>query len=867
MIDNLKNNSVLPTILSIILVLSLWPSAVYAKGSDDEQIYDKESLIDPISSDDLTEVESYGIEEDDEEGFGGEDSSVVVDGSDDRIGGGDLVYEGEPNVLSLTDTVSIGTIEISYDEAQKTISFLGSGKIEPTQIASNAEIQDWLADAEKVIIGAEITELAAYCFRQDQTGIKLPKCTSMEFLGTDITMNNFSLRGLTLLESVKLPSGLTSISSGCFYGCTALSKLIIPTSVTSIGQQTFLNCTSLKTIVNENNESSFPNLMSIGNRAFEGTALSGEIAVALQCVIPNGALPSSVTVKRDYVTSGFDEASGIEWDVSTQGSDRILSLSYTGTGTGVLPMGSYGSATAGVSKWLDATDPDIYSSKGITKVIIGEGIIEVGERCFCNNDGLWPDVVSISIPASVQKIGENAFTSLATLTSFTIAPNSQLKELVASTGGQPRGTWGNCSSLTKLDLSSTQITTWTPEIAGCENLSELVLPSTLTSIEANSFQSVPKLTRFVVPTAVTQMSDSALNYSSISEIVFSSPFVMFSITSGLHMIYCGVSEDQFDQTVLSRAKELWANTNTDYTLTFQPHQCSAGHALSSGQSIDLTCSVCGTSAGVSVEKDGYDYNVNVTAKGLDSSLSSPVSVAFPELVSNFATVGGKFYQGVDLADGLRFSKTTKVETLKGTNGLPVALTVDELTEAPGDLVSHDLYNNVDAIKGALLNELTAAEDATAFHHAHLMAGTEEYSFADLPVSQLTFELPYPVETPELYDFAVAHMVDDAAHPRLDVGDVETLAASKSSTGLRVTVSSLSPFAVSYAQIPSQEQGGAVQGQTPQGMMLGGTPLAQTGDDTTRALQSLGILGVCALVSLVCLEAKRRRSVKLGATGQ
>lgn len=66
------------------------------------------------------------------------------------------------------------------------------------------------------------------------------------------------------LQSVSLPSTLTSIGYAAFNECSALKKVVIPSKVTSIGDGAFWYCTSLKSIV-------IPKSVSeIGKNVFKG---------------------------------------------------------------------------------------------------------------------------------------------------------------------------------------------------------------------------------------------------------------------------------------------------------------------------------------------------------------------------------------------------------------------------------------------------------------------------------------------------------------------------------------------------------------------------------------------------------------------
>lgn len=57
-----------------------------------------------------------------------------------------------------------------------------------------------------------------------------------------------SFTAFTALKSVVLPDGLTSIESYAFLRCSALTSITLPASLTSIGHRAFRNCRSLKTV-------------------------------------------------------------------------------------------------------------------------------------------------------------------------------------------------------------------------------------------------------------------------------------------------------------------------------------------------------------------------------------------------------------------------------------------------------------------------------------------------------------------------------------------------------------------------------------------------------------------------------------------
>ena len=161
----------------------------------------------------------------------------------------------------------------------------------------------------------------------------------------------------SLIKSVVISDGVTSIGYGAFYNCSSLTSVTIPDSVTSIGSGAFENCSSL----------------------------------------------TSVTIGNGVTSIGYDAFRGCS------------SLTSVTIGNGVTSIGY--SAFYRCSSLTSVTIPDSVTSIGncafdgcssLTSVTMGNGVrsmTEIGERTFA----YCYDLQRVSIPKNVTKIYHNAF--------------------------------------------------------------------------------------------------------------------------------------------------------------------------------------------------------------------------------------------------------------------------------------------------------------------------------------------------------------------------------------------------------------------------------------------------------------------------
>ena len=207
--------------------------------------------------------------------------------------------------------------------------------------------------------------------------------------------------------SFTIPNSVTKINTGAFYGCTGLTGITIPDSVKSIMCEAFRDCTSLASVTIPNN------VRDIQERAFSGcTSLTTVTIPQSVLIIEYGAFSKCTSLTSINVLpnnhGGFYSENGIlYWKGINEKGDKIFSLD-------LYPAGKKDSTF---------TIPDgvtyiyYYAFSGcesLTGVKIPDSVTIIGGNAF-ENSGL----TSVTIPASINKIEDQAFGWCSDLTSVT----------------------------------------------------------------------------------------------------------------------------------------------------------------------------------------------------------------------------------------------------------------------------------------------------------------------------------------------------------------------------------------------------------------------------------------------------------------
>ena len=268
----------------------------------------------------------------------------------------------------------------------------------------------------------------------------------------------------SLIESVIINEGCTSIGDYAFAYCRSLTSVTIPSSITSIGKCAFEYCSGLTSVyitdiaawcgISFNNYSFVDsNPLSRANNLY----LNGNLLTDL--VIPN-----SVTSIGSYAFHG------------------CTSLTSVTIPNSVTSIGS-----------------DAFSAcRSLTSVTIPNSVTSIGSDAFNNCTGL----TSIEIPNSVTSIGGGAFSGCTGLTSVTI-PNS-----VTSIGSHA---FNGCTGLTSVTIPNSVTSIEDNAFSGCTGLTSVNIPSSVTKIEWYAFSGCTGLTSVTIPNSVTSIGMEAFS--------------------------------------------------------------------------------------------------------------------------------------------------------------------------------------------------------------------------------------------------------------------------------------------------------------------------------------------------------------------
>ena len=249
---------------------------------------------------------------------------------------------------------------------------------------------------ETVTIGAGVKSVGKNAFASCEklTAVTLP--SSVTTIGVYAFSNCKALTGITI------PSGVKTIKKSAFYGCTALTSVTLPEGLTTIEEGVFTDCDALASI-------ELPaSLQTIGVSALDA--------------------PGLTEIKVQTGNTHFEAAEGVLYN---KGKTALLRYPRKKPGTtftvpaSVTTIGEYAFAVSGLTNvtlpdGLQTIETSAFNDcRALTNVTLPADaqLGTIGENAFYGCEKL----ASLTIPKSVNTIGQLAFAYCVALKDMTVA--------------------------------------------------------------------------------------------------------------------------------------------------------------------------------------------------------------------------------------------------------------------------------------------------------------------------------------------------------------------------------------------------------------------------------------------------------------
>ena len=437
-------------------------------------------------------------------------------------------------------------------------------------------------------------------------------CSSLKSIEIPSTVTNIEGEAFrdTGLESIVLPNGITTIKTSTFKACKSLKRVELPTGLTAIEMMAFTSCTYLESV-------NFPeSLTSVDVSAFSGCPFlviygtPGTIAENYANTYPHKFPFNGVKTESSGICG-----ENIIWSIDESGT-----LTIKGNGN----MYDWISNPSDIVTTYPSSQPTPwhYKKKDITKVIIEDGVTNIGKNSFC----YCPNLIKIELPDSLISIGDSVFVDCKKLESIDIP--SSVKDIGFSA-------FHSCESLKKVELPY-GLTAIDAMFTNCSNLESITIPNSVTTIDHSAFSSCKSLTSITIPENVEYIGNmSFIDCDNLSSII------LYGISTDI-MNYGNVFDNCDNLTIYGKTNsksEIFAKENNISFCTISTAIPTNAKVLINGKEVAFTAYNIGGNnyfklRDVAMALNGSEKNFNVGWDGKNNAISLTSN-------QNYIPVGGE----------------------------------------------------------------------------------------------------------------------------------------------------------------------------------------------------------------------------------
>ena len=376
--------------------------------------------------------------------------------------------------------------------------------------------------------------------------------------GTEITaIGTSAFKDKTNLIFVEVPGSVTKITFGAFSGCAALERISLPFVGTNA------------------NDVSGPNSYHpVFGEIFGATKYNGSISY-YGYYIPTSLKSVEITGQyiRSYAFSGF---TGLKNIYIGRNVERIADNAFEGCTN--LKSVHISDLAAWCNISFDSTEanPLIYANNLylnevlLQELIIPEGVTEISSFAF----SFFKTLKSITIPSTVESIGDDAFYNCTGLTEIVFnavnaeilsnggtffnagsnsegidvvfgetvvtipdylffsaiyPPNIKNVKIGSNVTSIGQYAFSDCSGLTEISIPNSVTSIGESAFSGCSSLTSIDIPNSVTNIGDYSFSGCSSLTSITIPSEVTSIGESAFSdCTGLTEICYNAAEVILS---------------------------------------------------------------------------------------------------------------------------------------------------------------------------------------------------------------------------------------------------------------------------------------------------------------------------------------------------
>ena len=391
-------------------------------------------------------------------------------------------------------------------------------------ISADVNIRDEMfadqTELEGVIISDGVSYIGRGAFRNCTSlkSIEIPE--SVMDIGADV----FS--GCTALETAILPSSMTEIPDTMFNECHSLKKIIIPDGCTRIGFYSFNECTSLREVTIPSSVKCIADgAFRCGTYYFDGWSVGGYLS-ALESVYFLGTLDewcsiefegefAVPTICSDFLNIAlYINGELLENGVLSGETDRINNYAF---------KNNKNIKTISIPSSVNFIGEQAFTGSGITSITIPDGVTSIDfSDCVNLETVVLPDSIvhinmknchslnNFTIPPHVTSLGEDCFGSCRSLESI-IIPDS-----VTEVG---MNVFADCSNLSRVHLGNGLKYIGRNMFINCNLLDHIEIPDIIEYIDAYAFCNSGLCGIFTVPESVKIIYSNAFTGCNIMTVV------------------------------------------------------------------------------------------------------------------------------------------------------------------------------------------------------------------------------------------------------------------------------------------------------------------------------------------------------------